>query len=161
MDNEWKLPWEGGCRCGGVRFCVTSPPILSSACHCAGCQRMTASAFTLSLGLHKDGFEVTKGAPVLGGMRDPPMHYHCPDCKSWMFTRAIEPDWLVNLRTTMLDDHAWAQPFVEIYRGEGFAEALARSQRVTQRVIPARRSGAGQQQVPETGQAHHRLGSTT
>ena len=120
MSDEWKLPWEGGCRCGGVRFRVTTPPILSSACHCTGCQRMTASAFTLSLGLHKDGFEITKGEPVLGGMRDPPMHYHCPDCKSWMFTRAVEPDWLVNLRTTMLDDHAWAQPFVEIYRGEGF-----------------------------------------
>ena len=120
MSDDWKLPWEGGCRCGGVRFRVTSPPILSSACHCAGCQRMTASAFTLSLGLHKDGFEVTKGAPVLGGMRDPPMHYHCPDCKSWMFTRAVEPDWLVNVRTTMLDDHLWARPFVDIYRGEGF-----------------------------------------
>jgi hypothetical protein len=123
MDNEWKLPWEGGCRCGAVRFRVTTPPLLSSACHCTGCQRMTASAFTLSLSLHRDGFAITKGEPVLGGVGDPPIHYHCPACKSWMFTRPLEPDWFMNLRTTMLDDHAWAQPFMEIYRGEGFAWA--------------------------------------
>jgi hypothetical protein len=123
MSEDWKLPWEGGCRCGAVRFRVTTPPILSSACHCTGCQRMTASAFTLSLGLHKGGFEVTKGEAVLGGMRDPPIHYLCPDCKSWVFTRAVEPAWLVNLRAAMLDDHAWAQPFVDIYRGKGFAWA--------------------------------------
>lgn len=123
MSDEWKLPWEGGCRCGGVRFRVTAPPFLSSACHCTGCQRMTASAFTLSLGVPRDGFEVTRGEPVLGGVGDPPMHYHCPTCKSWVFTRPVEPAYFVNVRTTMLDDHAWAQPYVELYRGEGFAWA--------------------------------------
>ena len=29
--DDWKLPWEGGCRCGEVRFRVTSPPFLSGA----------------------------------------------------------------------------------------------------------------------------------
>ena len=120
MSDDWKLPWEGGCRCGAVRFRVTAPPLLSSACHCTGCQRMTASAYTLSLSLHRDGFEITQGAPVLGGTRNPPMHYHCPDCKSWMFTQPPDLDWFMNLRTTMLDDHAWAAPYVEIYRKEGF-----------------------------------------
>ena len=123
MDNEWKLPWEGGCRCGGLRFRVTAPPFLSTACHCSGCQRMTASAFTLSLSIPRDGFEITKGEPVLGGVGDPPIHYHCPACKSWVFTRPVEPAYFVNVRTTMLDDHAWAAPFVELYRGEGFAWA--------------------------------------
>ena len=31
--DDWKLPWEGGCRCGEVRFRVTAPPLLSAACH--------------------------------------------------------------------------------------------------------------------------------
>src|ERR1700722_10540411 len=97
MDNDWKLPWEGGCRCGAVRFRVTTPPMLSSACHCTGCQRMTASAYTLSLSLRRDGFEITQGAPVLGGTRNPPMHYHCPECKSWMFTQPPDLDWFMNL----------------------------------------------------------------
>jgi hypothetical protein len=121
--SDWKLPWEGGCRCGEVRFRVTSPPMLSAACHCAGCQKMTASAFTLSLGLRADGFGVTKGEPVLGGLRAEPKHFHCPSCKSWMFTRPSAMPGFVNLRATMLDDHAWVRPFVDFHRREGFAWA--------------------------------------
>lgn len=121
--DDWKLPWEGGCRCGALRFRVTLPPMLSGACHCAGCQRMTGGAYALSLSLSVDGFEVTKGEPVLGGMRAEPKHFHCPDCKSWVFTKPTSLPWLVNLRPTMLDDHAWVRPFVEFYRDEGFAWA--------------------------------------
>jgi hypothetical protein len=118
--DDWKLPWEGGCRCGEVRFRVTAPPLLSAACHCAGCQRMTASAFALTLSLSVDGFEVTKGEPVLGGLRQEPKHYHCPACKSWMFTKPSSLPWLVNLRPTMLDEHGWVRPFVDFFRAEGF-----------------------------------------
>ncbi|HEY1750046.1 MAG TPA: GFA family protein [Caulobacteraceae bacterium] len=121
--DDWKLPWEGGCRCGAVRVRVTLPPLLASACHCAGCQRMTASAYALSLTLSKDGFEVTRGEPVLGGLQAEPKHYHCPDCKSWMFTKPSAEPWMVNLRPTVLDDHAWFRPFVDFHRREGFAWA--------------------------------------
>jgi hypothetical protein len=118
--DDWKLPWAGGCRCGEVRFRVTTPPMLSAACHCAGCQKMTASAFTISLGLSSEGFEVTNGEPVLGGLRAEPKHYHCPLCKSWMFTKPSAMPGFVNLRATMLDDHAWVRPFVDFHRREGF-----------------------------------------
>ncbi len=29
-----------------MRFQITAPPLLTMACHCTGCQRMTASACT-------------------------------------------------------------------------------------------------------------------
>ena len=32
------LPWDGGCRCGRVRFQITQPPLITSACHCAYCK---------------------------------------------------------------------------------------------------------------------------
>ncbi len=32
MMDDWKLPWEGGCRCGNVRLRVTAPPLLAMAC---------------------------------------------------------------------------------------------------------------------------------
>ena len=34
---------EGGCRCGQVRFRIDGGPLITMACHCTGCQRMTAS----------------------------------------------------------------------------------------------------------------------
>jgi hypothetical protein len=122
--DEWKLPWEGGCRCGEVRLRVTKPPLLAGACHCTGCQKMSASAFSLSLTLPGDALEVTAGEPAIGGTHHPVQHHwHCPRCKSWMFTRVEGFEWFVNLRATMLDDHAWVAPFVELWTREKLAWA--------------------------------------
>lgn len=115
--DDWKLPWDGGCRCGETRIRVSAPPLLAMACHCAGCQTMSASAFSLSLAIPADGFAVTKGDPVLGGLgRD--MHYFCPHCMTWMFTRPPGMDWFVNLRPSVLDTHGWFEPYVETFTAE-------------------------------------------
>jgi hypothetical protein len=117
--DEWKLPWEGGCRCGAVRVRVTAPPLLASACHCDGCRKMSASAFSLTLSIPAEGFEVVAGETVIGGLRGPEVHHHhCDACKSWVFTRVEGLDFFVNLRATMLDDHDWVAPFVEVHTGE-------------------------------------------
>ncbi|WP_085025405.1 GFA family protein [Ensifer aridi] len=113
------LPWEGGCRCGQVRVKVTAPPLLTMACHCTGCQRMTASAFSLSVAIPSEGFAVTRGEPVISGLHGATRHYFCPHCMSWMFTRPEGMDWFVNLRATMLDDASWFTPFIETWTSEG------------------------------------------
>jgi hypothetical protein len=115
---EPALPWEGGCRCGQVRLRLTAPPLLTMACHCTGCQRMTASAFSLSVAFPSEGFAVTLGEPVIGGIHGEARHHHCPRCKSWLFTRMPGLDWLVNVRATMLDDPSWFAPFIETYTRE-------------------------------------------
>ena len=115
--DEWNLPWDGGCRCGAVRIRVTRPPLLAMACHCTGCQSMSAGAFSLSLAILTDGLEIVSGDPVLDGLgRD--MHHFCPRCMTWMFTRPPGMDWFVNLRPSMLDDHGWFVPFVETWTSE-------------------------------------------
>lgn len=127
----WDLPWEGGCRCGSVRVRATKPPLLTGACHCTGCRRMSGSAFSLTVSLPGNGFEVIAGEAVIGGLGGPVSHhYHCPQCKSWMFTRAEGMDWFVNLRASMLDDDRWVVPFVELWTSEKLPWAA----------VPARRS---------------------
>ncbi|PST21984.1 GFA family protein [Mesorhizobium plurifarium] len=113
-----ELPWHGGCRCGQVRIKVSAPPLVTMACHCTGCQRMTGSAFSLSAAIPSEGFEVTCGEPVIGGLRGATRHYFCPHCMSWMFTRPEGMDWFVNLRATMLDDAGWYRPFIETWTSE-------------------------------------------
>ncbi|WP_434733352.1 GFA family protein [Rhizobium sp. YTUHZ044] len=121
------LPMEGGCRCGRVRLKISAPPLLTMACHCTGCQKMTASAYSLSAAIPSEGFEATKGAPVIGGLHGATKHYFCPHCMSWMFTRPEGMDWFVNLRVTMLDDPSWFTPFIETWTSEklSFAETGA------------------------------------
>ena len=114
---DWKLPWDGGCRCGAVRIRVSRPPLLALACHCTGCQTMSASAFSLSLAIPTDGFAVIRGEPVLGGL-DRDMHHFCPACMTWLFTRPPGLDWFVNLRPSTLDDHRWFAPFAETWTSE-------------------------------------------
>jgi hypothetical protein len=115
------LPLAGQCRCGDIRLRIDAPPILTMACHCRGCQRMSASAYSLSAAIPTRGFEVTRGEPVLGGLRDPQLrHFFCPACMSWMFTRppAIVTRFLpefVNVRATMFDDVSWFSPFIETW----------------------------------------------
>lgn len=116
--SDWKLPWDGGCRCGQVRIRVSAPPLLAAACHCSGCQRMTASAYSLSLAVPAEGFAVTAGEPVIGGLHGPTRHFFCPWCMSWMFTRPEGLDEIVNLRPSMLDDHGWFVPFAEFWTQE-------------------------------------------
>ena len=111
---------EGGCRCGKVRFRVKSEPLLTAACHCTGCQRMTASAFSLTETYPDETFEIINGEPVLGGLHNPEQaHHHCNWCKSWLFTKVPIPGMpLVNVRATMFDDHAAFAPFVEYWTKE-------------------------------------------
>jgi hypothetical protein len=122
------LPAEGGCRCGALRFRVTMQPIMTSACHCTGCQRMSGGAFSTTAMIPVDGFEVIAGTPVVGGMKAAEIrHQHCPECLSWVFTTFPDAPF-VNLRAVMLDDTSWFAPFVESYTSEKlpWAEVNAR-----------------------------------
>ena len=116
--KEPALPAEGGCRCGQVRLRIGAPPLLTMACHCTGCQRMSASAYSLSAAIPAAGFEIVSGEPVLGGLRGEAQHHFCPSCMSWLFTRVPALDMFVNLRPTMLDDPAWFSPFIETWTSE-------------------------------------------
>ena len=58
MNGEFR-PLEGGCRCGRVRLLIGAPPLLTMACHCTGCQRMSASAFSLSAAIPSEAFTVS------------------------------------------------------------------------------------------------------
>ncbi len=116
--NEDSYVCEGGCRCGTVRLRMTQKPILTMACHCTGCQRMTSSAFSLSAAVPSDGFVVAQGEPVIGGLHGATRHYFCPHCMSWMFTRPEGMGWFVNVCSTLLDDARWSTPFIETWTGE-------------------------------------------
>lgn len=113
------LPLDGGCRCGRVRFRISAPPLLTMACHCTGCQKMTGSAFSVSAAIPSEGFSILEGEPVVGGLRGAALHHmFCGDCMSWLFTRIEGMDAFVNIRATMLDDARWFAPFIETWTDE-------------------------------------------
>lgn len=116
--SESNVSRKGQCRCGRVRFEISAPPMLTMACHCKGCQRMTGGPYSLSVAVPSDGFTVTQGEPVIGGLHGDPRHYFCDYCMSWLFTRAEGLDWFVNVRVPMLDEVDWFTPFLETCTAE-------------------------------------------
>jgi hypothetical protein len=109
---------DGQCRCGRVRIRISAPPLLTMACHCTGCQRMTGSAFSLTVAVPTPGFEMVEGETVPGGMHGGSRHEHCGYCLSWLFTLPEGMDAFVNVRTTMLDEPEIYPPFIQTMASE-------------------------------------------
>jgi hypothetical protein len=131
------LPWEGRCRCERVRLRITQAPLLTMACHCLGCQRMSASAFSLTMVVPVAGFEVVAGTLAVGGAHgDQSQHHHCEWCKSWLFTRVAPELGFVNVRPSVLDEHAWFEPFVETQTAEKLPWAQTPARHAFERFPP-------------------------
>ncbi|MDO9342317.1 MAG: GFA family protein [Pseudomonas sp.] len=111
-------PHEGSCRCERVRFSVSAAPVMTMACHCTGCQKMSSSAFSLSALIPASAFTVTQGCPVISGLHGADRHYFCPHCMSWLFTRPHGIDEFVNVRATLLDNANSYVPFMETWTRE-------------------------------------------
>ncbi len=120
---------EGSCRCGEVRFAVGGPPLITFACHCSGCQRMAASAFSLNSLYPADRFERLQGDTVLGGLKGPARHHFCPSCMSWLFTQPESMDDYVNVRSALLDAAAAHRPFADAWLSEGLGWANSGAER--------------------------------
>lgn len=115
MSQNWHLPWTASCLCGQVKMTISEPPIISTACHCLGCQKLTGGAYSLTLMLPRSGFAVSGPEPVIGGLHGPNKQYYCPHCLSWLFNSIPGADHLINMRATMLDDASWVVPFVDMW----------------------------------------------
>jgi len=116
--SKARFPMQGGCRCGQVKLETGAPPVLTMICHCAGCQKMSSSAYSLSAKIPADTFSVTEGEPVVGGLHGGPKHFFCPHCMSWLFTRLEGQDSVVNVRMTMFKGLKSFAPFIELYTSE-------------------------------------------
>lgn len=117
MDNALQIT-QGSCRCGQVKFELASAPLITMACHCTGCQKMTASAFSLSSLFPSSALSVTAGEPAIGGVRGATRHFFCGHCMSWLYTRPEGMDDFVNVRSTLLEDARQYQPFIETWLDE-------------------------------------------
>ena len=108
------LPLNGTCLCGALTVTVTAPPLLTLACHCRDCQKLCASAYSLTTMVPLDGFACT-GEVIRGGLgSDTRRHYFCKSCLNFVYSRIGADSPRINLRTSVLDDAAAFAPFVEL-----------------------------------------------
>jgi hypothetical protein len=113
-----KISITGGCRCGHLRYEVTTAPLFVMACHCTDCQEHTASAFSLGMPVQKDGFSMS-GEPVVitktGESGNESRAYRCPTCAVWTHTTTDGSPEMVVVRPSTLDDTDWVRPVAQIF----------------------------------------------
>ena len=138
--NDWKLPWKASCLCGKVQMTVTQAPLSSWACHCKGCQKLTAGPYSLTLFLPKAGVTV-EGETEQGGLHGPNDLRYCAHCKSWLFNSIPGVKDLVCFRATMLEDASWVVPFVEMWTETKLPGVTTGAQRSFERGVPEAQFG--------------------
>ncbi len=116
---EPTLPCDGGCACGSVRYRLLEDPLELHICHCSDCQRVSGSAFVMSMLIHRRSLELLRGEPkrssfeTTQGIRRCDQHCTACGCRLWSEPQGF-PELLV-LRPGTLDDKSWLQPIAHIW----------------------------------------------
>ncbi|MBM3502610.1 MAG: GFA family protein [Alphaproteobacteria bacterium] len=112
-------PYHGGCQCGRVRYEIRGEPLAVYACHCRECQRQSASAFGLSMPVHRKDVVMSGAAPkrfirqaksgrtVTGAF--------CETCGTRLFHEPSGEADTVNIKPGTLDDPSWIEPVAHVW----------------------------------------------
>ena len=79
MSGE-RLPIQGGCQCGAVRYESSEPPVDGGYCHCSWCQHFGGGLHVAMILVPLSGFQFTKGDPKYFQSSDAGRRGFCPKC---------------------------------------------------------------------------------
>jgi hypothetical protein len=83
---------HGSCHCGNVRFEADVEPARTTICHCTDCQKLTGSAYRVSVPAQDGSFRLTAGDPAIyvkvGDSGARRAQAFCPNCGSPLYTYA-------------------------------------------------------------------------
>lgn len=81
---------HGSCHCGAVRYEAVVDPARTGICHCTDCQRLTGSAYRVSVPAQDGSFMLLAGEPRIyvkrGDNGSRRAQAFCPDCGSPLYT---------------------------------------------------------------------------
>jgi hypothetical protein len=110
-----KLPLEGGCLCGGVRYRIGAAPGHADYCHCRMCQRATGAPVVAWLTVVSGAFAWTAGEPAVYRSSQQAERLFCPRCGSQLAFRDLaDPDHL-DVTLASLDDPEAVRPSYHIW----------------------------------------------
>lgn len=112
-------PFSGGCRCGAIRYSVSSEPRYMGNCHCRDCQQATGGSHLSAVGVKAADFKLEHGEPKW--FTSPADKGHemrrafCDDCGSPVFLVNGAAENFMVLYAGSLDDPSGYEPAIDIY----------------------------------------------
>jgi hypothetical protein len=114
-----KLPLEGGCLCGAVRYRISAEPRNTDYCHCRMCRRAGGGPVVARLTVADAGFAWIKGAPAVYRSSADAERLFCSNCGTQLALRD-EPDYL-DVTLASLDEPAAVRPSYHIWTASRIA----------------------------------------
>lgn len=113
------FPCEGGCACGAVRYRLLEDPLELHVCHCSDCQRVSGSAFVMSMPIRRPSLELLRGETTATSFVTPGgisrREHQCPVCNSRLWSEPKSFPELLTLRPGSLDEKDWLHPIAHIW----------------------------------------------
>ena len=129
VATQLRLPLEGGCICGKLRYRVTDAPLAVMMCHCRNCQQRNGSAFSLSMLTFRKDFAVVSGDSLWRDLPGGSGHLHrqhiCPECFTRTHTEMLAYPDIINVRPGTLDDPKIAAPVAQLWTSVAHPWAIA------------------------------------
>jgi len=118
MNELAEYPIDGSCQCGQVAYRVKSAPLFVLACHCAECQKQSASAFGLAMGFPPEELEVSGELKIWKRTSDngnTNWAHFCPDCGVRIYHSNPNQPELVRLRPGTLSRSTIIEPTIHLW----------------------------------------------
>jgi hypothetical protein len=99
---------HGSCHCGSVRYEALVEPNRTVICHCTDCQKLTGSAYRVSVPADDGSFHLTSGKPSVyvkvgdGGSRR--AQAFCPNCGSPLYAFDADHPKIYGLRVGCIEE---------------------------------------------------------
>jgi hypothetical protein len=94
---------HGSCHCGLVRYEADVDPARTAICHCVDCQRLTGTAYRVSVPALEGTFRITRGSPSvyvkLGDSGARRAQGFCDTCGSPLYSCDADNPTVYGLRT--------------------------------------------------------------
>ena len=110
--------YTGGCLCNALRYQFKTGPQTVYICHCTECQKVSSSAFGMSVRVNVDDFNITRGTGKLikttadsGRTKE---GLFCPECGTRIIGKPTSGS-LVIVKAGTLDNPNWFRPVAHIW----------------------------------------------
>jgi len=129
---------HGSCHCGGIRYEATVDPERTRICHCLDCQKLTGTAYRVSVPAEEGSLRLLAGQPKVyvkvGDSGARRAQAFCPNCGSPLFTYDADTPKIYGLRIGCIDERAalvprrqkwcrsalaWTDSLADLERSEG------------------------------------------
>lgn len=121
MPQE-KYPISGSCQCGQVQYQLLAEPSMMVACHCKHCQKLSTSAFSISLFVAQENIRFEGEMQQWSRTADSGntnTAFFCTNCGNRIYHMNPEQPEIIKLKAgSSLEDTSVIQPQVHLWLSE-------------------------------------------